>query len=498
LEEFVNDGKLELSLRSYLDAVLANNTDIQISRLTIETPRNAILRAYGIFDPQIVSSFTPTRNARPVATRIIGDQQQFGADIASSLNQQFVLRAQQMLPTGTTYSVGYDASRFTSTSTDNQGLRAAPQIQGNFALNFTQPLLRNRGAYFTKLPITIARGRLKTNEFNIQDQILRVIANAENAYWDVVSARENLRVQEQALALFGESLKRSQRELELGALSELEIFQPRAQYANAEIQVTQAKFRLQQAEDALRRQISADLNPAIRELPIVLTEDVAPPVQTAIDRDGLINKAIARRPDVLASRQNIDITDLQIQQATNGLKPDLRLTANYGSFGRNSFFSPEQNRLVAAGLGESISQIFGWNYPVYGMGLQLTLPLRDRRASADYADAVVNKRLEMLRVRNLEQTARLEVLNAITNVENSKASIELAKISLDLAQKRVDADQKRFDLGAITMFFLLDAQTQLTQAQSALVNQTVQYRRNLTTLLRVTGDLLDERGIQIQ
>ena len=41
------------------------------------------------------------------------------------------------------------------------------------------------------------------------------------------------------------------------------------------------------------------------------------------------------------------------------------------------------------------------------------------------------------------------------------------------------------------MFFLLDAQTQLTQAQSALVNQTVQYRRNLTTLLRVTGDLLE-------
>jgi outer membrane protein TolC len=110
----------------------------------------------------------------------------------------------------------------------------------------------------------------------------------------------------------------------------------------------------------------------------------------------------------------------------------------------------------------------------------------------------VNKRLEMLRLRSLEQTSRLEVLNAITQVENSKASIELAKISLDLAQKRVDADQKRFDLGAITMFFLLDAQTQLTQAQSALVNQTVQYRRNLTNLLRVTGDLLEERGISVQ
>ena len=74
------------------------------------------------------------------------------------------------------------------------------------------------------------------------------------------------------------------------------------------------------------------------------------------------------------------------------------------------------------------------------------------------------------------------MLNAITQVENSKASIELAKIALDLAQKRVEADQKRYDLGTITLFFLLDSQTQLTQAQSTLVNQTVQYRRNLTNL----------------
>jgi outer membrane protein TolC len=133
-----------------------------------------------------------------------------------------------MLPTGTTYSVGYDANRFTSTSVDGQGRRSAPQIQNNLNINFTQPLLRNRGAHFTRMNVTIARGRLQTSELSIQDQILRTVANAENAYWDVVSARENLRVQEQALSLFGESLKRSQRELELGALSELEIFQPRA------------------------------------------------------------------------------------------------------------------------------------------------------------------------------------------------------------------------------------------------------------------------------
>jgi outer membrane protein TolC len=130
--------------------------------------------------------------------------------------------------------------------------------------------------------------------------------------------------------------------------------------------------------------------------------------------------------------------------------------------------------------------------------LTLNLPLRDRRASADYADAVVNRRLDALRVRNTEQTVRLTVLNAINQVENSKAGVDLAKVALDLAQKRADAEQKKYDLGTTTIFFLLDAQTALTQAQSNLVTQSVNYRKALTNLQRFTGELLNERGIAIQ
>jgi outer membrane protein TolC len=48
------------------------------------------------------------------------------------------------------------------------------------------------------------------------------------------------------------------------------------------------------------------------------------------------------------------------------------------------------------------------------------------------------------------------------------------------------------------IFFVLDAQTRLVNAEAALVNQTVQYRRNQLNLLRVTGELLDERGIKVQ
>src|SRR5260370_15125512 len=43
LNDYVVAGKLELSMRSYLDLVMANNTDISIHRVTLESSRNALL-----------------------------------------------------------------------------------------------------------------------------------------------------------------------------------------------------------------------------------------------------------------------------------------------------------------------------------------------------------------------------------------------------------------------------------------------------------------------
>lgn len=503
LEEFIVDNRIELSLQGYFDLVIGNNTELQVERVTIELPRNAILRSYSIFDPTFFTSFQATREQRPASDVLAG------ALVPSTLSQPFLVRAQQLLPTGTTWFAQGGVTKF---STNSINATFNPAINSNLQLRFEQPLLRNRGMFVTKLPVTIARSRVAQSEYAIQDRMLRIVAQSDNAYWDVIFARENLKVQEQNLALNEQFLQRARRELELGAISQLDIYQPEAQYKNAELAVTQARFRLQATEDALRRQIAIDLDPKLRNLPLVLTEAMAPPSQTPLDREALVERAIRQRPDLKSARQQLDIDDLTVDVATNSLKPDLRLTGTYASAGLGGLFRPRQGsvapgidvppgvgtNLIPGGLGDSLSQVFGFNYPTYAFGLTLNLPLRDRRASADYADAVVSKRLDMLRLRGQEQVTRQEVLNAVTEVERARASIELAQVALDLAQKRLDAERKKFDLGTTTLFFVLDAQTQLNTSQSNLVNQTVLYRRSLTSLSRVTADLLTERNISIQ
>ncbi len=496
LADFVQDGKLELSLKNYMELVLSNNTDIEIQRLNVEIPRNAITRAAAIFDPAFFGRFAATRQNTPANDLLAGASQ------LSSLTQPWTANYTQLLSTGTQIQGGFGGQRLSNNSTLQT---FNPSVSTNLNFQFTQPLLRGRGGYITKLPISIARSRLRQSEYQIQDTVLRLIAAAETLYWNAIEARESLRVQEKALELADAALKRTQRELELGATSQLEIFQPQAQYATAEISVTQARFRLAQVEDQLRRQISADLDADIRKLPVVLTEAVTPPTETAdLDKDSLITRAMDMRPDLRSARQALDIDDLNVVVAKNALLPNLALTGGYTTAGRGGIFYPRNSfnqtgpvTPIPGGLGDAFDQMFGFNFPTYNFALTLNLPLRDRRAAADLADSTVARKRDLLAVRTTEQQIRLEVLNAINQVENSRASVKLAQIARDLAQKRVDAEQKRYELGTTTIFFVLAAQTDLTQAESSLVTQSVSYRRNLLILQQRTGELLAERGVVI-
>lgn len=499
LEDFVAGGKLELSLRSYLELVMANNTDIEIERVALETYRNNVTREYGIFDPFFTGVFRTTRAKNPSSTALAG------ASLLNSLNQNADFLYTQTVPTGTTFTVGFTGTKYSSNdafATFNPALTAALDF------GFTQPLLRNRGAYVTRLPILIARSQVRKSEYDFRDRILQLVQQAESAYWDVIESRERLRVQEEYLKLSDAALKRAQRELELGATSPLDIYRPQQQYATAEIAVSQQRFDLAQREDVLRRLIGADLDPSARKLPIALTETVMPPVSEAVvEIEPAVEKAIAMRPDLKSVRQSLDEDELGIKLATNALRPDLSLTGGYTSKGRGGMFYQRDDvfggtgniiGVSPGGFGDALNQLFGFGVPVYQFGLSLRFPIRDRRASADLANSLVQKRLHTLRERSTAERIRLDVLTAVNNLESAKAGVKLAAVAADFAKKQVEAEQKKYDLGTNVMYFVLVAQTDLVNAQSELVRQSIQYRKSMLNLYRYTGELLEQRGIVLK
>ncbi len=498
LGDYVVGEKLELSLKNYLELVMANNGDITIQKLTVEFSRDAITRAFSVFDPQALARFSTARSKSLQSGISIAGVSTAGNFIQSQLNQPISLQYSQTLQTGTQYNVVFGDIK---TSTNNSAVTLNPQVASNLNVNLLQPLIRGRGMYLSRLPISIARSRLRAADYGFEDQLIQSITAAENAYWDAVSARENLRVQEESLKLADAALKRAQKELELGATSPLEIYQPEANFANAQLAVVQAQHNLANTENALRRQMGADLDPKYQRVPLVLTE----PVESlndlsTLDPETAVAQGLRRRPDLKNAIQSLDADDLNLRLTNDALRPDLSFTAQYGSSALAGYAYPGYGGPTAliGGIGSTLGSVLGFSYPIYGFGLILRLPIRDRKASADLADALIQKKIDALRQRTAEENIRLQVLNAVNQIENSRESVKIAKIARDLAQKRVEADQKRYELGTTTLFFVLASQNDFVLAESNLLNQYINYRRNQTTLLQRTGQLLEERGIVIQ
>jgi outer membrane protein TolC len=491
LKDFVVGDRLELSLKNFLSLVMSNNTDIQIQMLSLDLPKDAISRAFSTWDPVARASFSATRTLSPSTSTL--DGLTATTSTLASLSQPAQFSYSQTLPTGASYGVTYSAGK---TSTSSTNALYNPSLSSNLAFTASQPLIKNRGSYVNRLGVMSARSRYRQSEYNLRAQLLTLVNAAENAYWDVVSARESLKVAEGARDVSAAFLKLSEKQLELGALSPLDIYNPQQQLATNELTVSQARFALVQKEDALRKQISIDLDPALRKLPVVLTESVdIMTASTDVDAEQAVARALANRPDLKSTVQNLDIDDLAIQSARNGLLPNLSLSFNYSAQGIGGNFLPTSS---AGGLTDALSQMFSFGYPVYGFGLNLTLPIKSHSASADMADAVSNRKRDALNVRTAEQGVRLDILNAVVSLQGSVEQLKLARLARDFAQKNLDAENKKYELGTDINQNVILAQNALVQAESNVVVNQIGLRRNLLTVLTKTGELLDERGIVIQ
>jgi outer membrane protein len=276
------------------------------------------------------------------------------------------------------------------------------------------------------------------------------------------------------------------------------------------LNVSQARFDLMQAEDALRRQIAVDLDPEVRKLPLELTEPIDPGTTAATvhDREQTVQKALVNSPALKAVMQRLEGDDLQIHSAKNALLPNLNLTTGYTTAGVGGIFDPNRATLggtggallpvVPGGIGDALSQMFGFGYPTYVAGVQLTLPIRSRQASANLANALVQKRSDALTVRTQQQAVRLQILNALTGLEGAKEQLKLAETQRDFAVLNEKAARDKYELGTETNQNVVFAQRDLATAKLAVVNAQIALRRSLLTLLTQTGELLDERGIVVK
>ena len=325
---------------------------------------------------------------------------------------------------------------------------------------------------------------------------------AVNRYWDVVLQRDNLEVVKKSLAEAEASYKQSKRALELGALPPLDIYRSESEVASRRLNEIQAEYQLKQSEDLLRLTIGADLDPYVRALDLDLEEKAEPTGELlTTDVETALKRALENRPELEADAHQIAIDETNVRFSHNQLLPDLLLSMVYTSngLGGNQFNTAATPPVLVSrgGFGDALGQVFGFGFPIYGFSLQLNLPVRNRGAQASLANALVSRRRDLYFDRQTRQGITLEVTNAVHSLEQAKLSISAAKIARDLSEKNVQAEQRKFELGEQTIFFVLEAQTELAQSEASLVQAEVGYQRAVSQVDHATGGLLDRYHVQI-
>jgi outer membrane protein TolC len=483
IERHISEGKLRLHLHDFLELVLKNSADIQITRMDVYTATDRITAAKAPFDPSVALGFTAARSLTPPFY--------YSQDTLNNLSQQSSAVYNQLLPTGQTVSTNFGVSRFSGAS------YTAPLLFGNLSFSVTQPLLRNRKNIEYRAPLTIARTQLNVTSELSEAAIGVSVADAARQYWLAVLARDSIKVQEQTLALAQKSYERDQKALDLGAIAKLDIYQSETQVAERTRDLIQARYQYTAALDGLRRLIGADLTAALRSTEIVLEDDAAAPLKSEIlPFEEALAKAMQARPEMKAAGARIAIDDLNAHVSRESFLPKLDLTLNGGASGPSANFGASGT--VYPGLTDTLRQVLGFNYPSYGLGLQMTIPFRNSTGQANLVDALVSKTRNVYQQRQTQEQIILEVRQAINAIELAKATIDAAIRARDLAKKNVDAEQQKYELGTITAFELLDSQSRLAATENALLSAYVTYQQAYVSYQRATWSLLDGLGIVVE
>lgn len=486
LRDQVHDGHLRLSLADVTRMVVARNSDVWLARLDVQASDSPLLRAFSVFEPSLQGSFSSEFLASSTFSELTASK---------SLTQVTQVTFQQTLLTGGTYSVGFTGTKFSSNDAFNL---LNPALTAALNVSITQPLLRGRGIYVQRAPIVIARINRLVARDRFAQSLITLLQAAQNQYWDTIAARESLVVLRNSLELAEKSYARDKRSLELGALPPLDIFRSESEVANRKVLVTSAEYNLKQQEDALRRLIAADLDPDVRSLPLDLTDSPAAATTLAFPPpDEAVQISLQKRPEMIQLRRQQNIFNIQERVALNELKPNLALGGNYSSngLGGDSFGS---GLLVPGGFADALTQAFGFGSPSYGFSLTLNLPLRNRAAAADAADAAINIRRGLYTQRTTEQQIALDVRTALNSMEQSRLNIQGATSARDLAQKTMDAEQRRYELGVGTIFLVLDAQQRLSDAETQLLNAMISFRKAVISAERAVGSLLEDNHVVLE
>ena len=556
LDQLVHDNKLEISLQDTVELALENSLDIAVQRYYPWIADAGLLNAQSGFtsfgapgatissssapinefafyilnyDPLIQSTTSVADINQPINNPFTTGTGTTNLTTLSAHSSTFNNQYSQTFETGTNIAVSWNNTRSSSQPSANV---FNPSVSSNLQVSISQPLLNGFGLSVGTRNIRIAQNVRKIADWAFAAQAITTITSTINAYWELAYARENVKVEQQAVAVAQKLYEDNKKQLEIGSLAPLDVTRSESELATDNGNLIQAQTVQLQDEQTLKNFISKDpLAPNMINVEIIPTDLPTQPPAVETSFEDAIKEAFAKRPELQQAIYNLKDAGIDVKATKNGLLPTLTAGAFYESqglagvspitglptvgagapivdangnpilVGGQEIFEPIEVLPVTGeqkqGLGTAQSQIFHNRFPEYAGQLTLTLPLRNRSAQALHARALLVQRQLETQQQQLRNAALLDVRNSYIALTQDRAQVAAAIKARELQQQTFEAEQKKYQLGASTTYNVILTQRDLIAAQGTELRALANLEEAKANYEKALGRTLDVNHVTI-
>jgi outer membrane protein len=513
-----------LTLDDAIRMALENNNDIEATRIDVTVAEYDLTAARGAYDLRFTSETYFERNETPVASFLGGgrDGSLKTTDVAGKFGfEGLSSRA------GGSYRFEFTSRRLSSNNVFND---VNPTVSNGFSFSYTQPLLRGRKTDDNRRRVEIAKKNLSLTDAQFRRRATEVITNVEQAYWELAYALRNLQIQIDAVKQARAQAESDRRQVEKGVIAPVDLLESETQVKNFEQGVYAAQESLARAENSLKKMLSPDRRAELWSkalLPVTPVNLEAPRVAL----EEAVRSALSNRLELAELETSAEINKIDQRFYRDQTKPQIDLTATYGSNALAGSLNDEENPLVSGlvslqnrvnqlstlsglpalpvttfdtngdivgGYGQSLKNLFAQNNPTVKVGVRVSFPWRNRTAKANFARSVAEgRRVENQRAKT-EQTIEAEVRDTLQALRSSEARLSAAAAARSTAEQQYQSERRKFQSGMSTAYMVSQRQIDLIAARGRELQAQTDLNKSVADFRRATGSTLQTHNVALR
>ncbi len=473
------------------------------SGLTLTT--NGLGPAPEVLDPLLTGNIQIQRQTLPTTSS-------FSGSVVNTNTNDYNFEYQQGWITGTQLTVAFDNSR---TATDQPFTTYSPALQSNFLATVTQHLLYGFGPGINNRLIIQAKNDRHITNAGFRLQILYTINQVENIYWGLVSAYEDVQSKERSLQQSTQLASDNRKQLQIGTLAPLDVVQSDSNVASDQQALVSSQSALEYQQLVIKQAIARNLNdPSLSAAPVIPTDRVSiletPEEKTPVEE--LVKQANANRPDIQQAILTLKNDEITLRAEKNALLPQVDLYGYYGGYGVGgtrgpncTIFNAEFQSIPCTALttptinyGNVFQNLFNNTGPDKGVGINVNVPLRNRKAQSEQARSVLEYRQAQLQLQQIYLKVRMQVINGQFALTNDRAQVESARAASEYNRQSLDSEQKKYRLGASTTTNVLTQQRNVSTAENNLITAEATYAKDRAALSQILANTLDRYNISLE